>query len=177
MQLGVLRQEEAPVRQKKPFRDVGSDAVPDDQQRIVAVNGNEAPVEHPVHSAGQGKAVAHGIRPKVLDRNDMRCLDFRSPTSVAQGKPRHRASPGIGTLDLTREGPVPERSRREDLRAHCFVEGRKRLLGLRSHSSEIRLPGQLSRRRQDILARFLSKPFRQNRRKITFEDDPNGRCV
>ena len=78
----------------------------DENLKIVG-EGDQSPIEHPVRRTGERETVAHDIRPILLDRPDMRRIDFGATATVYQPEPGYRASLSIGPQDRSAEDPVP----------------------------------------------------------------------
>ena len=78
----------------------------DENLKIVGER-DQSPIEHPVCRTGERETVAHDIRPILLDRSDMRCVDFGTAAAVYQPEARYRASLPIGSQDRSTEDPVP----------------------------------------------------------------------
>ena len=78
----------------------------DENLKIVGER-DQSPIEHPVCRTGERETVAHDIRPILLDRPDMRRIDFGATAAVYQPEPCYRASLSIGPQDRSAEDPVP----------------------------------------------------------------------
>ena len=78
----------------------------DENLKIVGER-DQPSIEHPVCRAGKRETIAHDIRPILLDRSDMRCVDLGTTATVYQPEARNRASLSIGSQDRSTEEPVP----------------------------------------------------------------------
>src|SRR4051812_41276645 len=81
---------------------------PRDQYLQIVRKGDQSAIEHPVCRAGKRKTVADDVRAVLLDRSDMRGIDFGAATAVDQPKPGYRTSLAVGPQDCPAKDPVAQ---------------------------------------------------------------------
>lgn len=71
---------------------------------------NEAAIEHPMRSSGQGQTVTHDVGAVMLDRSDMSGFHLSSATAIDETQARYGTPFAVGAQDILPEVSVSNRA-------------------------------------------------------------------
>ena len=77
---------------------------------MIVVDGDQAPIEHPMHGPSQCDAIADRVGAIVRDWLNMCRLNFGPTTAIQQMQPRNGAAISVCNLHLPSEGSFAERA-------------------------------------------------------------------